>query len=257
MNKCSRRLTALLVVGRQNMEAKEVKESVKALRSKSGKRNFKQTIDIILNLKDVDLKKTDNQIDLFASLHFSKGRKIKICGLVDSELTEQSRKAFDHTIIADDFPKYANDKKGVKKLAREYDYFVAQANIMAKVASTFGRILGPHGKMPNPKAGCVVPPNANLEVLNERLQKIIRLTAKTQPIIQAAIGTEEMKDEEIADNAATVYNTLTHALPQGHNNVKSIFLKFTMGKPVKINDKGQPVADQNAEEAADKPNKKE
>jgi large subunit ribosomal protein L1 len=237
------------------MEIKEVKESLKVLRDKSAKRNFKQTIDIVLNLKDIDLKKTENQIDLFASLHFSKGKNPKICGLVAGELSEQSKKAFDNTVIVEDFPKYAKDKKAVKMLAREYDYFVAQANIMPKIASTFGRVFGPLGKMPNPKAGCVVPPNANLEVLNGRLQKIIRLTAKTQPIIQTVVGSEDMKDEEIADNIVTVYKALTHALPQGHNNVRTIFLKLTMSKPLMISDKGNVVVNESGDEDNEEENK--
>ena len=221
------------------MDKTSATNTVKLIKEQSTKRKFKQTFDLILNLKDLDLKKTENQVDLFATLRYSKGKIPKICGLVGAELSDQSKKVFEHTIIADDFSKFAKDKKAIKKLAEEYDFFVAQANIMTQVAANFGRVLGPRAKMPNPKAGCVVPPNANLMVLSERLHNVVRLVAKAQPVVQVPVGSEDMKDDEIADNITTVYNTLEHSLPQGHNNIKNIYLKLTMGKAFRIMESGE------------------
>jgi len=126
----------------------------------------------------------------------------------------------------------------MRKLAKGYDFFIAQANLMAKVATTFGRVLGPKGKMPNPKAGCVVPPNANLKPLVAKLQKTVRIAAKTTPMVQMAAGLEDQKEEEVSDNILTLYDQLIHHLPKERNNVRSIYLKLTMGKPQKIDDKG-------------------
>ncbi|ENO12050.1 ribosomal protein L1 [Thermoplasmatales archaeon SCGC AB-539-C06] len=105
---------------------------------------------------------------------------------------------------------------------------------MPKVAASFGKILGPKGKMPNPKAGCVVPPNANLKVLYERLQKLIKLSAKVMPMMQCIVGKEDSKDEEVADNIFTIYDSLVHHLPGGKNNIKNVLLKLTMSKPIKL-----------------------
>jgi len=105
---------------------------------------------------------------------------------------------------------------------------------MAKVATTFGRVFGPKRKMPNPKAGCVVPPKASLKPLFEKLQKTVRIYAKERPILQVAVGNESMKDEEIADNIMTVYDQVIHHLPSEENNIRNLFIKLTMGAPIKV-----------------------
>jgi large subunit ribosomal protein L1 len=126
----------------------------------------------------------------------------------------------------------------LKKIASEHDYFIAQATVMPKIATSFGRVLGPKGKMPNPKAGCVVPPNANLKPLYDKLQKTVRVTAKTAMMIQAPVATEAMKEEDIADNIKTLYDQIIHHLPAEKNNIRRVLLKLTMGKPIKLDDKG-------------------
>jgi large subunit ribosomal protein L1 len=212
-------------------------KAVDIAKKASPKRKFKQTYDLIINLKDVNLKKPEEQVNLWVALPHSKGKKTKIACLVGPELMEQAKTACDFTVLHDDFPKYTA-RKDIRRLARGYDYFVAQANIMPDVAKTFGRVFGPKGKMPNPKAGCVVPPNANLKALTEKLSKTIQLVAKTQPTIKCAVGIDEMPDEQVVDNIMTVFTSVTRALPQERNNVKNILLKLTMGPPVKITERG-------------------
>lgn len=223
------------------MEKKNVINALKHVRETSSKRKFKQTFDVIINTKDLDLKKTEQQVDVFATLHYPKGKAVKVCGLVGPELSEQSKSNFERTILTDQFESFARDKKATKKLATEFDFFVAQANIMAQIAGAFGKVLGSRGKMPNPKVGCVVPPNANLRLLSEKLHKIVRLKAKTTPVVQAAVGSEEMKDEEIAENIVDIYNNLLNALPSHEHNMGKIFLKLTMGKPVELDIHGNVV----------------
>ncbi len=209
-------------------------EALKKAKDGSKKRNFKQKVDLIVNLKDLNLKKPEQQVEFFLKLRYDKGRESKICALVGSELAAKAKSACDNVIPADDFQKYAGDKKLSKKLCNDYDFFIAQANIMAKVAAAFGRILGPRGKMPNPKAGCVVTEKTDLNTLCTNLKKTVKISAKTSLIIQLIIGNEEMKDEEIADNAYNVYEQLAHHLPNEKHNIKSMFVKLTMGKPIKV-----------------------
>lgn len=216
------------------MEKKDVIETLKKVRESSKERKFAQRVDLILNLKDLDIKKPENQVDFFLNLPKGKGVKTSVCALVGPELWEDAKKDMDHAILQDDFAKYATDKKAAKQVAEKYDVFIAQANIMAKAAGAFGRVLGVRGKMPNPKAGCVIPPKTNLKALHTTLQSQIRISAKTSPMIQVPIGTEKMSDEELTENFMAVYNALVHALPAEKNNIKNMFLKTTMGKPVSM-----------------------
>jgi large subunit ribosomal protein L1 len=216
------------------MEDKNIINAIKTLKSESKKRNFEQKIDAIFILKDLDLKKPDQQVDFFAQLHFPIGKKIKVCAFVGLELQPESEKVCDKTISQTDFPKYQADKKLAKKLVREYDYFIAQANIMPQVAQVFGKTLGPKGKMPNPKAGCVVPPKAALKPLYDKLQTMVKVQAKTQLVIYSMVGNEKQDEKEVADNIKTLYNQIIHHLPSENDNLKAAYLKFTMGKPVKI-----------------------
>src|SRR3989344_5225570 len=140
------------------MDKETIKNTLEELKTNSQKRKFKQSIDLIITFKNLDLNKPENQIEQFVNLHYGRGKQDKVCGLVGAELIEESKKELDKTIATDDYIIYQKDKKLIKKLATEYDFFIAQANVMPKIAQTFGRVLGPRQKMPNPKAGCVVPP---------------------------------------------------------------------------------------------------
>lgn len=209
------------------------KKSLELLRKDAPKRKFSQSVDFIINLKSIDLKKPEEQVDIFVSLPKPFGKK-KICALVGAELIAQARSCCDFAVGSDEFSQYAGNKKLVKKLARSYDFFIAQINNMGDVAKVFGRILGPLGKMPNPKAGCVVPPNANLKPLIERLQNTVRLTNKGQFSVKALVGVESMSDDELSENMNSVYSSVVHKLPLEFDNIKNVLVKFTMSKPVNI-----------------------
>ena len=214
------------------MNKKQFIQAIQALKALP-KRKFKQKYDFIMNLRHLDLKKPEEQVELWVKLPYDKGRPTKIGALVGPELAEQAKTTCDTVVLHDNFSQYT-DKRKMRKLAREHDYFIAQANIMADIAKTFGRIFGPRGKMPNPKAGCVVPPNANIKALVEGLRKTIKVSAKIQPSVKVMVGNEDMPDEQKAENSLAVYTNVVHKQPQEAFNNKTVMLKLTMSKPVKI-----------------------
>lgn len=213
------------------MDSEQIQKALEEIK-KQPKKKFSQSYDLIINLKSIDIK--TNPIDILAVLPCPKGNKVKIAAFVDQELVEQANKFCDLTIRENEFPKYQADKKLAKKLAEHYDYFIAQMNIMPKLAAVFGKALGTRGKMPNPKLGCVVPPNANLELLVKKLNQSARLSAKKATNIQCLVGKENQPDKEIVENVLAAYNQLVKGLPQEFQNIKSVMLKTTMGKPVKV-----------------------
>ena len=217
------------------MDKDIVLKALQEAKQNSPKRKFNQSVDLIINLKGLDLKKPEHQVNLFVPLRYGRGKKIKICALVGPEAVSAAKKVCDDAISSEDFGKY--DKKKAKKLAKQFDFFIAHAPIMAKIAAAFGPILGPRGKMPNPKAGCVVPPNASLAPVCERLQNLIRVVTKNDPLVQCMVGKDDSKEDEVADNLMTIYNAVLHTLPNEETNIKSVFVKLTMGKPVQIGSK--------------------
>ena len=221
------------------MEKNQVLETIKLVREFSKKRNFNQAFDLIITLKNLNLKKQEENVDLFLNLPHSRGKQLKICALVDDNL-EAKAKIFDHVVNANTFKKY-EDPKLAKKLASSYDLFIAQANLMGQIATAFGKILGPKGKMPNPKSGAVVLPTADMEALKIRFSKLVRLQTKKEPIIKTSIGSVAMKDEDISANILAAYNALVHALPQEQGNIKEVMLKLTMSPRVKLGETKEQV----------------
>ncbi|HIH52377.1 hypothetical protein J4412_00405 [Candidatus Pacearchaeota archaeon] len=206
------------------MELQEqLKLALTELRKNESKK-FKQTVDLIVNLQKFEVKKTP--LNIFVRIpHKSKDKKIAAFFESESEFID--------TITEIDFKKYS-DKKKLKNLVKKYDFFIAQAKLMPKVATVFGRVLGPAGKMPSPQMGIVL--NADEKAINELKEKIntsLRIRAK-EPSIKVAVGKEDMKDEEIIENVLSIYNELLKALPRDKENIKNIELKFTMTKPIKM-----------------------
>jgi len=216
------------------MKRPELVEALVEARANAKKRNFKQSIDVTINLKGLNLKKPEDQTDMFLTLPHFPGKEKKICALVGAELKEQADKFCQRTVLNTEFPKFEGKKKDIKKLAGEFDFFIAQAPFMAGIAKTFGRFFGPKNKMPNPKAGCVVPPNANLEVVTKKLASTVRLFAKTKPLIQLHVGMEDMDDEKIVENVMSAYKALVNKLPGEESNIRSVYVKLTMGKSIKV-----------------------
>ncbi|MFH1608094.1 MAG: hypothetical protein ABIA78_03090 [archaeon] len=207
------------------MELNEQFKKALAELRKGKERKFNQTVDLIINLQKFEVKKTS--INLFVSIpHKIKDKKI--AGFLET------KNANVDTITLDKFKKYS-DKKELKKLVKRYDFFIAQASLMPKVATTFGRVLGPVGKMPSPQLGIIV--NAEDKLIQELKKKIntsVKVRVK-EPSIKLPVGKQDMKDEEIIENIITLYNAILNELPKEKDNVKNIELKFTMSKPVKIN----------------------
>ena len=206
------------------MEIKEqIKKALTELR-KEKQRKFDQTVDLIVNLQKFDIKK--NQVNIFTNVpHKIKDKKI--VGFLETKNKNVE------TITEDEFKKYS-DKKELKKLGKRSDFFIAQGSLMPKVASIFGRVLGPAGKMPSPQLGIIVnTDDRTISELKERINNSMRIRTK-EPSIKLCIGKQSMKDEEIIDNIMTIYNAILKELPRQKENIKKVEIKFSMTKPQKI-----------------------
>ena len=202
---------------------KDLEKALEELR-KEKERKFNQTVDLIINLQKFNLKKS--QINLLVGIPF-KFKDKKICAFLETKNKDVE------TITPEQFKKYS-DKKALKKLVKKFDFFMAQASVMPKVATTFGKILGPAGKMPSPQLGLLF--NVNEKTINELKKKInnnIKIKVR-EPSIKLAIGKQGMKNDEIISNILAVYNAVLKSLSKGKENIKNIELNLTMTKPQKI-----------------------
>jgi len=206
------------------MELNEQLETALNELRKEKERKFDQTLDLIINLQKFDVKK--NPLNMFISVPY-KIKEKKICAFL-----EVKNNSVD-SITKSEFKKYS-DKKQVKKLARKYDFFISQASLMPLVATTFGRALGPSGKMPSPQLGILtnVDDKAMIELKN-RINTSVKIRTK-EASIKVPIGRQSMKNEELIENILTVYNTLLKNLAKGKENIKDLEIKFTMTKPQRI-----------------------
>lgn len=206
------------------MELKEDLEKALNELRKDKERKFNQSVDLIINLQKFDVKK--NPVNQFISVpHKIKDKKI--CAFLEIKNSNVD------TITKSEFKRYST-KQEIKKLAKKYDFFIAQASLMPLIATTFGRALGPTGKMPSPQLGILM--NADDRVINElksRINNSVKIRTK-EASIKISIGRQSMKNEELIENIMTVYNALLKMLTKEKENIKNIELKFTMTKPQKI-----------------------
>ena len=116
-------------------------------------------------------------------------------------------------------------------MAKKIDYFIAQANLMPDVAKAFGKVLGPIGKMPNPKAGAVVPPTIpDLKVVINKLKQTARLQTKNEQVVKTSAGAETMSDDDLAENILAIYTDVLHNVKDDKQKIKEIIIKFSMGQ---------------------------
>ncbi len=201
----------------------QIKKALAELR-KDKEKKFEQSVDLIINLQKFDVKK--EQVNLFISVpHKIKDKKI--CAFLEVKNSNID------TITKSEFKKYST-KKEMKKLVKGYDFFIAQASVMPVVATTFGRILGPAGKMPSPQLGILVDADDKaIKELKNKINNSIKIKTK-EASIKVSVGKQGMKDEELIENIMVVYNAVMKILSKGKDNIKNIEIKFTMTKPQKI-----------------------
>ena len=207
---------------------REIIKKIKQAKEGSKPRKFRQSWDLTINVKGLDLKKPENRFKFDFMLPEGRGKELKICVIADG-LAAEARKHADLVISREEIPGLAKDKKRLKNLANEYDWFFGEAPLMAEIGKSLGVVLGTRGKMPKP-----VPPKVSIVPFIGRARKSAMVALKETPVIHIPIGSDDMEPEMIATNAQAVFKAVTEKLPKGKNSIKSMYLKLTMGKPVKL-----------------------
>ncbi|MFW9937887.1 MAG: hypothetical protein ACFFA8_06475 [Promethearchaeota archaeon] len=204
-------------------------------------RNFDETIDFIVNLKDLNLNDPKQRIDKEIILPYNVVSKNlpNLCVIASDEILLEAKKLGLDTLDEEGLVKLNNEeKKYKKKFVKKYDYFVVEDKMMPNVARYLARFLGPIGKMPKPFPsgyGIISNPE-DLKVAIERYLKIVRIQLKKSPQVQVKVGKKSMENEKIFENTKAVVDYIADQMPHKYNNIKSMFLKTTMGHPIKVDE---------------------
>jgi large subunit ribosomal protein L1 len=208
----------------------EIARALGELRKNLTKRKFSQSIDLVVRLREIDLKKPENRINETIALPNPPEKQLKICVIASGDLGTRAKAAgADMIVTRQDMENLGKDKKSARKLAQNYDFFIAEAPLMPLVGRALGSFLGPRGKMPTP-----VPPNAAIDQIVSSHRMMVRIRMREQPVLQCRIGTEAMPDDKLVENIQAVVSRIEQKLERGFKNIGEILVKSTMGKPVKI-----------------------
>lgn len=208
----------------------DISRALGELRKSLSQRKFSQSIDLVVRLREIDLKKPENRINETIALPNPPERALKVCVIASGDLATRAKSAgADMLVSRQEMDNLAKDKKAARKLAQEYDFFIAEAPLMPIVGRALGSFLGPRGKMPTP-----VPPTAPIDQVIANHRKMVRVRMREQPVLQCRVGTEAMPDEKLVENIQAVVSRIEEKLERGFKNIGEILIKATMSKPVKI-----------------------
>jgi len=203
--------------------------AVKKALEHSPKRNFVQTVDLSINLKDVDMSIPKNRIQEDIILPHGRGKPIKVCVFGSGEMLLKAKDVADRVVSVEELGTIADDKKQAKKMANEFEYFIAEAPLMPTIGKRLGIVLGPRGKMPKP-----IPPGADPKPMIDNLRKSVSVRSRDRLTFHTAVGTTDMTPEDIADNIELIVKRLGMKLEKGTMNIRSAFVKTTMGPSEKV-----------------------
>jgi large subunit ribosomal protein L1 len=204
-------------------------------------RKFDESIDFIINLKDINLNDPKQRIDKEIVLPFNIITKEKpsICVIASDEILLEAKNLGLDTLDSEGLVKMNNEeKKYKKKFVKKYDFFVVEDKLMPNLARYLARFLGPLGKMPKPFPsgyGIISNPD-DVKVAMDRYLKVIRVQLKKQPQIQVKVGKKSMNIEHVFENMKTIVDYIADQMPHKYNNIKSMFLKTTMGHPIRVDE---------------------
>ncbi len=211
------------------MAEKATVTAVKKALEHSPKRNFVQTVDLSINLKDVDMSIPKNRIQEDIILPHGRGKPIKVCVFGSGEMLLKARDVADRVVSVEELGTIADDKKQAKKMANEFEYFIAEAPLMPTIGKRLGIVLGPRGKMPKP-----IPPGADPKPMIDNLRKSVSIRTRDKMTFHTAVGTTDMTPEDIADNIELIVKRVGMKLEKGTMNIRSAFVKTTMGPSEKV-----------------------
>ncbi|WP_096389069.1 50S ribosomal protein L1 [Halopenitus persicus] len=204
--------------------ADTIEEAVSRALDEAPERNFRETVDLAINLRDLDLNDPSNRVDESIVLPAGTGQETQIVVFAEGETAVRAEEVADEVLDSDDLEDLGDDDDAAKDLADETDFFIAEASLMQDIGRYLGTVLGPRGKMPTP----LQPDDDVVETIN-RMKNTVQLRSGERRTFHTRVGAEDMSAEEISDNVDVIIRRLEADLEKGPLNIDGIFVKTTMG----------------------------
>ena len=212
------------------MEQEKVLEIVKQALDNSKERKFSESVDLAINLKNLDMKQPANRVDEEIILPNGLGRPIKIAVFARGETASLAKQAeADYVFAPEEIKELADDKSRAKTLADEVDFFISETEYMPEIGKTLGQVLGPRGKMPIP-----ILPNMDVGQIIKKTRNSIKVRSKDRMTFHVSVGRKNMEPVKLAENIEAIVNRIENRYERGLYNVRSVYVKTTMGPAVKV-----------------------
>ena len=196
--------------------------------AKDKKRKFVETVDLQVNLKNYDVQKDKR----FSGTHRlpNVARPNMVVGIIVDAADQDRANALGlPSLTVEDLKKLNKNKKLIKKLCHQYRAFVSSQSLITQIPRIVGPQLNRAGRFP---AG--FGPKDDILAKVDDVKATVKFQLKKVLCLGAAVGSAEQSKDQLAVNISTAINFLVSLLKKRWQNVKSVYIKTTMGKPNRI-----------------------
>lgn len=212
------------------VERRVIIDALKKAKDQAPERKFTESVDITINLKNVDMSQPKNRIDETILLPHGNGRRNKIVVLGTGDIVTQAKDSGADLIMGpEEIERLGGAPREARKVASEHQFFLADTSVMPQVGRWLGPRLGPRGRMPQP-----VPAGMDIRPVVERLRNSVKVRTKDKMSFSLKIGATTMSEEQIAENIDVVLKRIIGRLDMGDFQIRSVYVKTTMGPAVKV-----------------------
>lgn len=196
--------------------------------AKTKQRKFQETIELQIGLKNYDPQK-DKRFSGSVKLPYCPRPNMKVCVLGDVKHCEEATALGIDSMTVDDLKKLNKNKKLVKKLAKKYAAFLASDSVIKQIPRLLGPGLNKAGKFPT-----LITHSDNLDAKVTEIRSSVKYQLKKVLCLGVAVGNVGMPEKDLYVNLQMSINFLVSLLKKNWQNVKTLHIKSTMGKPHRL-----------------------
>ena len=196
--------------------------------AKDKPRKFQETVDLQIGLKNYDPQK-DKRFSGTVKLRHVPRPKFSVCVFGDQQHCDEAKAKGVPFMSAEDLKKLNKQKKLVKKLAKKYDAFLASESLIKQIPRLLGPGLNKAGKFPG-----LLTHQDDMQAKIADLQSTIKFQMKKVLCLNVAVGNVNMTEDELVQNIHLAVNFLVSLLKKHWQNVRSLYIKSTMGPPQRL-----------------------